>query len=97
MRSAVGTHQDFWSVARNEQVPPHFWSLRYHPNASGGVKAGIFALLSDRFQVNIRQTSIRLGGGFVLRLLDALNLRDCWASSAGKFHAHMICFLDPEV
>ena len=69
-----------------------------HPNASGGVKAGIFALsVSDRFQVNIRQTSIRLGGGFVLRLLDALNLRDCWASSDGKFHAHMKCFQDPEV
>ena len=62
MRSAVGTHQDFWSVARNEQIPPHFWSLRYHPNASGGVKAGIFAQ-PDRFQVNIRQTSVRLGGG----------------------------------
>ena len=55
-----------------------------HPNASGGVKAGILAL-SDRFQVNIRQTSIRFGGEFVLRLLDALNLRDCWDSSAGKF------------
>ena len=68
-----------------------------HPNAWGGVKAGIFALLSDRFQVNIRQTGIQLGGGFVLRLLDALNLRDCWASSDGKFHAHMKCFLDPEV
>ena len=72
------------------------WDTRWPPKRLGWRQSWNFAL-SDRFQVNIRQTSIRLGGGFVLRLLDALNLRDCWASSAGKFHAYMKCFQDPQV